>query len=632
MNPFIKSLLCLAVLFYPSGVFAQWSFKMSVQTSGNCSGLDVIAVQNVKGMINHYLSLLPVVIPTRTECESLRSVINGYVTESGGCRAYISCTPCVGRDINGGSIIAGDMSYLNNYQLLGPDQGRGTFTSNVEQDIENWQREWEEKKRILSPYMSPGHGFMSVSTGDSRFDETYSSISGVYLSDEMIEGKFISINYRDGGTYRNGTDDLVFQKERLLSNYADMERVRALLEKVDFSMSLHDILDMMASSPDMFRRLIPEYILEIYGKVSGTDIKTILNKTDLSQKELQEVYDYYKFTDEFTARVEREILDEKGKINKKELDMAILSQDCYNNGDSRIGYTDYRIVGENFFMNDNQYPAVMQDVFSAMEVLNNQGTGFFAQLYYNDATGEFTVAFRGSELNLKDWIVNYENASGELTHQHGSAYTLSVLLKKADEAGVKVNATGHSLGGGLASVVGVITGLPTYTFNAAGVSDNALKKYLELETHDEGIIKVSDSYVAQRKKMAESNICAISSSKDVVTMLQEEIPVAEIAKMAEMESEITEALGGPASMVDLNKDLAKLKNISEAIGNKVRIEDAGWHSIEPLVEAEKNRFGNELGRWQQLQDVQVNLAMLDFGNANKYKSNAEMTIIVIEQN
>ena len=94
----------------------------------------------------------------------------------------------------------------------------------------------------------------------------------------MIEGKFISINYREGGTYRNGTDDLVFQKERLLSNYADMERVRALLEKVDFSMSLHDILDMMASSPDMFRRLIPEYILEIYGKVSGTDIKTILNK------------------------------------------------------------------------------------------------------------------------------------------------------------------------------------------------------------------------------------------------------------------------------------------------------------------------------------------------------------------
>ena len=76
----------------------------------------------------------------------------------------------------------------------------------------------------------------------------------------------------------------------------------------------------------------------------------------------------------------------------------------------------------------------------------------------------------------------------------------------------------------------------------------------------------------------------------------------------------------------------KLKNISEAIGNKVRIEDAGWHSIEPLVEAEKNRFGNELGRWQQLQDVQVNLAMLDFGNANKYKSNAEMTIIVTEQN
>ena len=250
MNPFIKSLLCLAVLFYPSGVFAQWSFKMSVQTSGNCSGLDVIAVQNVKGMINHYLSLLPVVIPTRTECESLRSVINGYVTESGGCRAYISCTPCVGRDINGGSIIAGDMSYLNNYQLLGPDQGRGTFTSNVEQDIENWQREWEEKKRILSPYMSPGHGFMSVSTGDSRFDETYSSISGVYLSDEMIEGKFISINYREGGTYRNGTDDLVFQKERLLSNYADMERVRALLEKVDFSMSLHDILDMMALAKD----------------------------------------------------------------------------------------------------------------------------------------------------------------------------------------------------------------------------------------------------------------------------------------------------------------------------------------------------------------------------------------------
>lgn len=46
-----------------------------------------------------------------------------------------------------------------------------------------------------------------------------------------------------------------------------------------------------------------------------------------------------------------------------------------------------------------------------------------------------------------------------------------------DDNDIKINFTGHSLGGALASIVGLITGKPTYTYNAEGVSDKILKEF-----------------------------------------------------------------------------------------------------------------------------------------------------------
>ena len=69
----------------------------------------------------------------------------------------------------------GDMSYLGEYQLLGPEQGMASFTSNPADEIRQWEDEWERKKKTLA-YDDNGPGLLPVTTGDMSFDKEYSKL------------------------------------------------------------------------------------------------------------------------------------------------------------------------------------------------------------------------------------------------------------------------------------------------------------------------------------------------------------------------------------------------------------------------------------------------------------------------
>ncbi|HVM86891.1 MAG TPA: hypothetical protein VMT76_01800 [Puia sp.] len=102
---------------------------------------------------------------------------------------------------------------------------------------------------------------------------------------------------------------------------------------------------------------------------------------------------------------------------------------------------------------------------------SDKKTGFQAALYYRTINGktEYTFATAGTEpTSLKDWANNFVQPLG-LAPQY------DVALQQAQNIvtqlkGKEVTFTGHSLGGGEASLNALATGKAAITFNAAGLS------------------------------------------------------------------------------------------------------------------------------------------------------------------
>jgi hypothetical protein len=102
--------------------------------------------------------------------------------------------------------------------------------------------------------------------------------------------------------------------------------------------------------------------------------------------------------------------------------------------------------------------------------LDDPSTGFRAAIYEN-ADGQKVLAFAGTR-DGKDWYADGTQALGLSTAQYQQAVALATQAKAA--FGNSMVVTGHSLGGGLASIASVATDTAAVTFNAAGVNNNTI--------------------------------------------------------------------------------------------------------------------------------------------------------------
>lgn len=108
--------------------------------------------------------------------------------------------------------------------------------------------------------------------------------------------------------------------------------------------------------------------------------------------------------------------------------------------------------------------------------LEDPSTGFRAAIYQNEA-GQKVLAFAGTDpTSGKDWLANGQQAAGLPAAQYDEAVALATKAKAA--FGDDLVITGHSLGGGLASVASVATNSAAVTFNASGVNNETLKRYV----------------------------------------------------------------------------------------------------------------------------------------------------------
>jgi Ca2+-binding RTX toxin-like protein len=97
--------------------------------------------------------------------------------------------------------------------------------------------------------------------------------------------------------------------------------------------------------------------------------------------------------------------------------------------------------------------------------------GLHAAAYFNQATGELVIAYRGSE-DLRDLFTNLSAVTGTGdTHLNralafaAEARAYAAKLSGTELADANVTLTGHGVGGGFASMVSVATGLSATTFN-----------------------------------------------------------------------------------------------------------------------------------------------------------------------
>ncbi|MDM1791869.1 phospholipase, partial [Serratia marcescens] len=76
--------------------------------------------------------------------------------------------------------------------------------------------------------------------------------------------------------------------------------------------------------------------------------------------------------------------------------------------------------------------------------------------------------------NLEDWTNNFNQGRGADSEYYKKAVAIG---KRLDGSTTKIDISGHSLGGGLASAASIASGKPGWTFNAAGLNSSTVEKY-----------------------------------------------------------------------------------------------------------------------------------------------------------
>lgn len=141
------------------------------------------------------------------------------------------------------------------------------------------------------------------------------------------------------------------------------------------------------------------------------------------------------------------------EFNNKAVEHARLSQSVYSACCAPVGWT--RLSGDDL-------PASLRDP----RIWSDDESGFFAALYRSD-DGEIVLAFRGTE-DGTDWRkANIPQSLGLKSEQYTAANSLARAVQR--EFGPGVRTTGHSLGGGLATLASVSTGMLATVFNPAAL-------------------------------------------------------------------------------------------------------------------------------------------------------------------
>ncbi|MBZ9613424.1 DUF2974 domain-containing protein [Rheinheimera maricola] len=166
---------------------------------------------------------------------------------------------------------------------------------------------------------------------------------------------------------------------------------------------------------------------------------------------------------------------ERFEFNNRAVERARLANDAYGIGQNKPPEGWIRPSADELVdlgLDPQSFPALEPD-FNPDE---NQD-GFFVDIYKTDPDvfGEekYVISYRGTQ-GKEDWKVNAVQSAGGETEHYSKAMNIARDASKA--LGAQLEVTGHSLGGGLATAAGIVSGSKTYAFNPAGVHPDTLER------------------------------------------------------------------------------------------------------------------------------------------------------------
>lgn len=162
--------------------------------------------------------------------------------------------------------------------------------------------------------------------------------------------------------------------------------------------------------------------------------------------------------------------------NNIAVERARLAEDVYNVGQGdppegweRVSAEELKKLG----MTKDTFPQLGKNFR-----LSQYGDGFYPELYKMkaDVFGEehFVLSFRGTQ-GVKDGAADVMQAFGGETDQYTRAVRTAQKLKRV--MGDKLDITGHSMGGGMATAAGIVTGSHVYAIDPAGVHPATLERF-----------------------------------------------------------------------------------------------------------------------------------------------------------
>ena len=418
-----RLLLLWAFLLGAIQLNAQYTFTATLRGGGSKECADVVA--EAKSMYESIFNFAG--FPTKAMCEQVRAMISSIRVGDRYCTVYYTTTPCTGTELNSfGSNSTSKISGM-------PSQNAGVAIRNEMQDYA-YQQSIQNGINAANSVIVPG-------TPD------YNASVNKIIANDISSGNNAQVVLK-----------------RMIPNLNDRiaETARLLLNLYEQGKHATDLSRMLS---DQFKAL------------TGFDIYELNNKIKPTPEELEILNSYNEYVDMVCKSAQDKLSAEEERV--PELEMAAYSIAVYKD-DGIESITDYFKPSPLRDMSVIRNPQERNGAEKIVNFINeNEGkSGFNSEIYYDKDRGEYVVAIRGTELTkLGDLTADVSFALLATSPQHDIAYNLAQVIKESGIPLDKIKITGHSLGGGLASIVGMITGCETYIYNPAHVSLEAAKNY-----------------------------------------------------------------------------------------------------------------------------------------------------------
>lgn len=412
-----------------------------------------------------YESILNVAgFPTKAMCEQVRAMISSIRVGDRYCTVYYATTPCTGTELNSfGSNSTSKISGM-------PSQNAGVAIRNEMQDYA-YQQSIQNGINAANSVIVPGTPDYNASVNKIIANDISSGNNAQVVLKRMIPN----------------LNDRIAETARLLLNLYEQGK----------------------HSTELFSRMLSDQ----FKTLTGFDIYELNNKIKPTPEELEILNSYNEYVDMVCKSAQDKLSDEEERV--PELEMAAYSIAVYKKDDDTKLFTDYFKLSPLRDMSLIRNPQERSGAEKIVNFINeNEGkSGFNSEIYYDKNQDKYVIAIRGTELGLskeaiKDVGVDLAFALLTKSPQHDIAYKLAQTIKESGIPLDKIKITGHSLGGGLASIVGLITGCETYVYNPAHVSLGAAEHYkLDLSRQDN-----IHTYTAAPKELVRGLETAASST------------------------------------------------------------------------------------------------------------------------